>query len=362
MLPDLISLQGLFKIDPIKTDNNIFRCHYKLTVIFLALSATLVSLNQYVGDPIDCFINAEKSPFPNKVLDNYCWIHSTHTLPNQPGIKGEGSMPIPGLGTPKEGEKMIYHKYYQWVGFFLLFQAITFYLPRFFWKFWEAGRMKAIVEDLSSSIMPSDVEEQAKHNLVDYLLVNVNQHQAYAVSFFVCEVLNAINIVGEIFLVDKFLGGEFTEYGGNVLTQTGMNPEDRTDPMSYVFPKVTKCLFKMYGPSGTVQQFDAYCVLPVNILNEKIFIFLWFWYIILAVVTGLGLLYRIFTLVLPKLRLFLLQRRAGRDFDSSQTETVFRRCQIGDWFVLMLVSSNVNQWIFQEVIDELAKKFRGKDI
>lgn len=234
MLPDLMSLKGLFKIDPIKTDNNIFRCHYKLTVIFLAASATLVSLNQYVGDPIDCFINAESSPFPNKVLDNYCWIHSTHTLPNQPGMKGEGSMPIPGLGTPKEGEQMIYHKYYQWVGFFLLFQAITFYLPRFIWKFWEAGRMKAIVEDLSSSIMPSDVEEQAKHNLVDYLFVNVNQHQVYAVAFFVCEILNAINIVGEIFLVDKFLGGEFTEYGGNVLAQTGMDPEDRTDPMSYV--------------------------------------------------------------------------------------------------------------------------------
>lgn len=118
----------------------------------------------------------------------------------------------------------------------------------------------------------------------------------------------------------------------------------------------------MYGPSGTVQNFDAYCVLPVNILNEKIFIFLWFWYIILAVLTGLGLLYRIFTLVLPKLRLFLLQRRAGRDLDPSQIETVFRRCQIGDWFVLMLVSSNVNQWIFHEVIDELAQKFKGKDI
>ena len=234
MLPDLISLKGLFKVDPIKTDNNIFRCHYKLTVIVLAVSATLVSLNQYVGDPIDCFINAEKdkSPFPNKVLDNYCWIHSTHTLPNQPGIKAD--MPIPGLGTPKEGEEMRYHKYYQWVGFFLLFQAITFYLPRYIWKFWEAGRMKALVEDLHSAVMPSEVEKLAKENLVEYLLVNVNQHQAYAFIFFACEVLNAINIVGEIFLVDTFLGGEFTEYGGNVLSQTGMNPEDRTDPMSYV--------------------------------------------------------------------------------------------------------------------------------
>lgn len=112
-----------------------------------------------------------------------------------------------------------------------------------------------------------------------------------------------------------------------------------------VFPKITKCLFKAYGPSGTVQEFDAFCVLPVNILNEKIFIFLWFWYIILAVLTGIGLIVRVVTLTVPKLRLFLLKRQAGKDIDAGQAEIVFRRCQIGDWFVLMLVSSNINQVI-----------------
>lgn len=121
-------------------------------------------------------------------------------------------------------------------------------------------------------------------------------------------------------------------------------------------------MFKAYGPSGTVQNFDAFCVLPVNILNEKVFIFLWFWFIILAVVTGIGLIARVITLALPKLRLFLLKRQAGRHIDSGQVEIVFRRCLIGDWFVLMLISSNINQWIFHEFMDELADKFRGKEI
>lgn len=44
-----------------------------------------------------------------------------------------------------------------------------------------------------------------------------------------------------------------------------------------VFPRVTKCTFHKFGASGTIQKHDALCVLALNILNEKIFIFLWFW-------------------------------------------------------------------------------------
>ena len=114
MLPDLSSLKSLFKLDPIKNDNDIFRLHYKATVLFLATFATLTSLKQYVGDPIDCFSDAvDKDKFPSQALDTYCWIHSTFTLPNNPGSLKNGAMPLPGMGTPKEEEPITYHKYYQ---------------------------------------------------------------------------------------------------------------------------------------------------------------------------------------------------------------------------------------------------------
>lgn len=128
-----------------------------------------------------------------------------------------------------------------------------------------------------------------------------------------------------------------------------------------VFPKVTKCLFKAYGPSGTVQQFDAFCVLPVNILNEKVFIFLWFWYIILAVLTGIDLIYQVITLVFPSVRLFIFKRKAGKDTDSNIVEEIFRKTDIGDWFVLMLIRSNINQQLFRKVVTELGEKFKNKN-
>jgi hypothetical protein len=46
------------------------------------------------------------------------------------------------------------------------------------------------------------------------------------------------------------------------------DPEDRVDPMSRIFPRVTKCTFNKFGPSGSIQRRDAMCVLPVNIINE----------------------------------------------------------------------------------------------
>lgn len=79
--------------------------------------------------------------------------------------------------------------------------------------------------------------------------------------------------------------------------------------MIAVFPRMTKCTFRKYGASGTIEYHDATCVLALNILNEKIFIFLWFWLIVLAVCTGLALVYSSLIIVLPSAREAILKKR-----------------------------------------------------
>ena len=58
---------------------------------------------------------------------------------------------------------------------------------------------------------------------------------------------------------------------------------------------MTKCTFHKYGSSGTVEKHDGLCVLAMNIINEKIYIFLWFWFVALSVWTGLQIMFRIVT-------------------------------------------------------------------
>ena len=48
------SVRRLIKLDQVCIDNNVFRLHYKATVIFLVAFSLLVTSNQYFGDPIDC--------------------------------------------------------------------------------------------------------------------------------------------------------------------------------------------------------------------------------------------------------------------------------------------------------------------
>ena len=114
---------------------------------------------------------------------------------------------------------------------------------------------------------------------------NLNTHNIWALKLLIAETIYFLNVIGNIYLMDIFLGGEFRTYGIQVIAKTRTHlimlhclvqvasmmqedPEDRLDPMARIFPRVTKCTFKKFGPSGTLQTHDSLCVLPVNIINE----------------------------------------------------------------------------------------------
>jgi innexin len=148
--------------------------------------------------------------------------------------------------------------------------AICFYVPRYLWKTWEGGRIKMLVLDLNCPVVNDESKEERKKILLDYFAENLNRHNFYAFRFFICEALNFINVFVQIYFMDYFLGGEFSTYGSDVLSFTEMEPEERGDPMSRVFPKVTKCTFHKYGPSGSVQKFDGELKLLLCLLNSQL--------------------------------------------------------------------------------------------
>lgn len=350
------SIKSLLKLDSVCIDNNVFRLHYKGTVIILVAFSLLVTSRQYIGDPIDCIVD----DVPMHVMDTYCWIYSTFTIPNRRGIIGK-DLVQPGVVAHIEGEDHVkYHKYYQWVCFHLFFQAIIFYIPRYLWKTWEGGRVKMLVLDLNMPVVSEDSKSDRRKLLVDYFASNLHSQNFYAFRFFLCELMNFVNVIGQIFFIDYFLGGEFTTYGSDVIKFTEMEPEERIDPMSKVFPKMTKCTFHKYGASGTVQKIDGLCVLPLNIVNEKIYVFLWFWFICLSILSGLSLLYRTVVIFSPKIRLILLRARS-RLSPHDQIKIINDKCQIGDWFILYQLGKNIDPLVYKQLIADLATKLQGKE-
>lgn len=168
--------------------------------------------------------------------------------------------------------------------------------------------------------------------------------------------LALINVIGQIFLMDLFFEGEFLRFGIDVIMyMDNKDDEDRVDPLSYIFPRMTKCTFYKYGVSGEVERHDAVCILPLNVVNEKIYVFLWFWFLILTVLTALTLVYRALIILSPRLRVYLLRMRF-RLVKRESVEVIVRGTKMGDWFLLYVLGENIDMFIYRDVIHELAQK------
>jgi len=356
------------KRDPAVIDNFAFKLHYRASFVVLLVCMLLVTAKQYIGDPISCIADG----VPGGTLDLYCWIHSTFSVPSRWGqISDEYSegaphlagrtIPHPGVAPLEDGEEVVYHKYYQWVVFVLFLQASMFYIPRVVWKHSEGGLMKMLVGDLTDPLMLINKEDRTSRVLFikKYFKESTKSHAGYAIKFFLCEVLALVNVLGQIYFTDKFLGNEFTTYGWDVLTVTAGNPEDRADPMNVVFPKVTKCTFHKYGPSGTITKHDGLCILALNIINEKIYVFLWFWFISVAMISALAILYRTLIFLVPSMRVTVIMSRCLYQVEKDTVEDVLSNPRhswvdkIGDYFVMYLLSKNLPPIAMKELLDEL---------
>lgn len=157
----------------------------------------------------------------------------------------------------------------------------------------------------------------------------------------------------QIFLVDWFLAGRFTTIGLAILEQ------NNTKAKQAVFPKVAKCSYEKFGPSGSLQLVDALCVLPLNVLNEVTFALLWWWMVALAGVTLLCLLYRLLTVCLRPARTFLLAARV-HTLTRRRADLIVRTLSPGDWFVLYQMNKNTDPGIFEQVLLTLEQKHYAK--
>ncbi|KAJ4427822.1 hypothetical protein ANN_25550, partial [Periplaneta americana] len=294
---------------------------------------------------------------PENLLNEYCWTHSTFTAEDSYRKKVGVEVPFPGLG-PSRGareSKTKIQRYYQWVFICLFFQAVLFYIPRFLWKNWEGGKLRALRLDLDVGLLSADEKADKKRLLLNYLYEHRNTHTWWTYRYFLCEVLALVNVFSQMFLMNRFLDGEFWSYGSKVLDFLESDEEDRVDPMIYVFPRVAKCIFYRFGPSETVERHDSLCVLPLNVLNEKIYVFLWFWLVMLLVITSGWILFRLVTIFSRRTRILIFGIRFGF-IPKISVHKLVAHIGVGDWFLLCMVGENADSVSFNEVINALAEK------
>jgi len=162
-------------------------------------------------------------------------------------------------------------------------------------------------------------------------------------------------------MVDIFLNGFWSKYI-HALWAIPSNDWDLWNLYSStIFPKITKCEFIHYGSSGSIVRKDLLCLLPLNILNEKIFAFLYVWYVLIATLAAVNILYRIATMLSKNLRVYVLRSKT-RSMPVKKVRVALERCSIADWFMLIKVGSNANPVLFEELLKELYKENREEPL
>ncbi|XP_013412155.1 innexin unc-9-like, partial [Lingula anatina] len=167
------------------------------------------------------------------------------------------------------------------------------------------------------------------------------------------------------FLLNAFLGTAFHVYGFDVIDDFIHN---RDWTVNGRFPRVTLCDFKVRRLGHNVQRYTVQCVLPVNMFNEKIFMFLWFWFVIVSAATTLGFFAWLSDLLPSRRRHFIRKHLkvtgslSPADADLCN-EFVHDYLYLDGVFTLRLIGRNSNTIILAEFISQLwyyyRKKYKG---
>ena len=121
MLEIFRELRGLLRVSHVHIDSWVFRLHYSVTTTCMFAFSLIVSAKQYVGNPIDCIHSKD---IPEDVLNTFCWIHSTYTIPSAFWKRIGFDVAHPGVDKTLDPDERRYHKYYQWVCFCLFLQVM----------------------------------------------------------------------------------------------------------------------------------------------------------------------------------------------------------------------------------------------
>lgn len=279
-------------------DDGCDRVSSRITVGILVLVSGFILLDTLTKEPIACFAPVEYTDQWIEYTDSVCWVQNTFTdfFNGDHGGLAEEAREVP---------------YYQWVPIILLVQAIFFALPGMFWS-WAAEASGYDLQLYSNKYRDDEgleTPDDERQFLVDRIFVSTTPKlpegrrrygkgvlakdlyfgRFLTIAYVFTKLLYAINAVLQFGFLNSLLGDRFALYGYQALNDWLHGAVDGVG--AALFPKVTICQFDIRGPiTGSIQKTAVECLLPRNLFYERAFIFLWWWFAFVTVITVLGLL------------------------------------------------------------------------
>ncbi|EFP01414.1 CRE-INX-15 protein [Caenorhabditis remanei] len=267
-------------------DDFIDRLNFQYTSYVFALSALIIGYNTYFGTAISCWTPAEFKKGWVEYTRDYCLIENTYYVPIE-----DPNMPPERYREERE------LTYYQWVQFILVFLAFLFYLPYLYWStvnWWSGLQVKAVVDE-ACKLDKTDVQSREKqieriaNHLKKYIdrqgrkspipfIPNAIGRNWVSFNYVLTKALFVVNLMAQMILIHFFLGFDIDDF---LSLRVGFGSNWIANG---IFPRQTMCDFEV-RKKGSIQKYSVQCVLSMNMLNEKIFLALFYWLLALLLLT-----------------------------------------------------------------------------
>ncbi|XP_067931193.1 innexin unc-9-like [Watersipora subatra] len=357
-------------------EDTIDRLNHKYSTIIFVILAIVVTTNQYVGEKIECWSPAQFPEHWVEYTKSICWISNTYFIP------------ISETNLLEANRKEIV--YYQWVALVLFAQAFMFYAPGTLWislnrplglDVHKIVKAAHDLEQLNPDMRDKTTKYVVKH--IDRSLQNAKQIRTgpmaniksrlascgcfcgkrygkfLIIIYLMTKLLYIGNAVIQLYMMNFFLGTNYSYYGIEILRDirdTGGYKESRR------FPRVTLCDFEERTLGRTIPR-TVQCTLPINLFNEKIFIFVWFWLAFISIIDILSFFSWLWILFATNRRSYIKKYlkvfdkyKKGEDRDRLRAFCDKYLRQDGH-FALRMIGKNTNEVIVGEMIVALWDHF-----
>ena len=307
-----------------------------------------------------------------------CWVSSTYYLPHDSRI-------------PLEGERREWINYYQWLPMILLLQASLFYAPVLVWRGF-SGKIGVHIHNIvESGRKLHDGEMKEKH--LGYMVQQIDRYLSHyrddrqgccyklkqlarrcnilcgkkygnflVILYFMCKLLYLSNCLGQLFLMDLFLGTDYHFYGFHAMKTIIMGDEW---PGSSRFPTFTICDYKVRQMGHNIHRNTLQCVLPINFFNDKLYLVLWVCYFLIAVATGINLVIWIIRIFAPTDGVRFVKRHLRSMQRITSDEKKYSQRFIRDYLrpdgvmIVRLVQMNCSDIVASELTAELYDYYKN---
>ena len=399
----LTSIPEMIEAATSRNDDDFYdRLSSRYTVFQLIFFALLVTAGQIINDPITCWVPAHFHGSWEAYTNSYCWVRNTYHVPWLNDIPLAPENIRSDLedyrmdGGPERGSHTV--TYYQWVPIILLIQAGLFFIPCAIWRTFNHKTgidVNMIIE--TAEAVQVELEEPVRQKILGMLTRMTHRFLNYSrkpdegrccqrcsvgfsltqacccgrrqgnymtVLYIIIKLISLVNALAQFFLLDLFLGDAgFRTYGIRVIQAMG-NGRDWTQLAS--FPRVTFCDV-VVRRLGNSHRYTVQCTLIMNLLNEKIFFYLWWWLLFVCVATAFSLIRWIVKFIFQKDRYLYLKKhlkehdqRLGASNHSKECfrKFVFEYLRQDGHLVLKLVDLNTNKVTLVDLLGALWDNFR----